>query len=82
MTGGAVVGILRLAVVVVWVVVLGRVLFSWFDPIGRTQAGRMLIQLTEPVLAPIRSLLPRTGALDLSPLVVFIVLSIVMRVLL
>jgi YggT family protein len=82
MTGGALVGILKLAVGVLWLLVLGRVLFSWVDPMGRTQLGRTLFQLTEPLLAPIRSLLPRTGALDLSPLVVFVVLSIVFRVVL
>ncbi len=82
MTGGAVVGILRLVVVLVWLLVLGRVLISWVDPMGRTQAGRLLIQFTEPMLAPIRSVLPRTGMLDLSPLVLLLVLGVLLRVLL
>lgn len=81
MSGGAVVGILRLIVVLLWLLVLGRVLVSWIDPTGRTQAGRMLIQLTEPFLAPIRSVMPRTGMLDLSPLVVLLVLGVIMRLL-
>ncbi len=81
MSGGAVVGILRLVIVLLWLLVLGRVLLSWVDPMGRTQAGRLVLQLTEPFLAPIRSLLPRTGMLDLSPLVVLLALGVVMRVL-
>ncbi len=81
MSGGAVVGLLRLLVVVLWLAVLGRVLLSWVDPAGRTQGGRMLIQLTEPVLAPIRSVLPRTGMLDLSPLVLLLGLGVLLRVL-
>lgn len=81
MSGGAVVGILRLVIVLLWLLVLGRVLLSWVDPMGRTQAGRVVLQLTEPFLAPIRSLLPRTGMLDLSPLVVLLALGVVMRVL-
>ena len=81
MTGGAVVGILRLVVVLVWLLILGRVILSWVDPMGRTQAGRLVIQLTEPMLAPIRSVLPRTGMLDLSPLVLLIVLGVLLRVL-
>jgi YggT family protein len=81
MTGGAVVGILRLVVVLLWLLILGRVILSWVDPMGRTQAGRLVIQLTEPMLAPIRSVLPRTGMLDLSPLVLLIVLGVLLRVL-
>jgi YggT family protein len=81
-TGGALVGILRLAVIALWVLVLGRVLLSWVDPAARTQLGRVLFQLTEPFLAPIRSVMPRTGMLDLSPLVLFLVLGVVIRVLL
>lgn len=37
--------------------------------------------LLEPVLAPIRRILPQTGAIDFSPLVLIIVLQIFMRVL-
>ena len=81
MSGGAIVGVLRLLVIVVWLLVLGRVLISWVDPTGRTQAGRLLVQLTEPMLAPIRSVLPRTGMLDLSALVLLLVLGILLRVL-
>jgi YggT family protein len=80
-TGGALVGVLRLAVVALWLMLLGRVLLSWVDPAGRSQLGRILFQLTEPILAPIRSVLPRTGMLDLSPLVLLLVLGVVIRVL-
>lgn len=38
--------------------------------------------LLEPVLRPIRRILPATGAIDFSPLVLIIGLQIVMRVLL
>ena len=61
---------------------LGRVLLSWIDPTGRTQAGQTLTRLTEPLLAPVRSVLPRTGAFDLSPLFVLLVLAFLLRVLL
>lgn len=38
--------------------------------------------LLEPVLSPIRRILPATGAIDFSPLVLIIGLQIVMRILL
>jgi YggT family protein len=65
--------------VILWLLVLGRVLISWVDPMGRTQLGAFLIQATEPILAPVRRLLPSTGMFDLSSLVVLIVLGVLWR---
>jgi len=59
--------------------ILGRVLLSWFDPAGRSQLGSFVYSTTEPILAPVRRRLPPTGALDLSPMIVLIVLSILLR---
>jgi YggT family protein len=39
-----------------------------------------VVALTEPFLAPIRRLLPSTGALDLSPLILMLVLSALLGV--
>ncbi len=72
--------LLQLAFLAIWLLVLGRVFLSWFDPAGRSQLGSFLITTTEPLLAPIRRVLPPTGAVDLSPLVVLIVLSILWQV--
>jgi len=71
--------ILQIAFLAVWLLVLGRVLLSWFDPAGRTPVGAFVISATEPILAPIRRALPRTGMLELSPLIVLIVLSVLWR---
>jgi YggT family protein len=59
----------------VWLLVLGRVLLSWVDPAGSNQLSRLLIQATEPLLAPVRRVLPRAGMFDLAPLLVLIVLG-------
>jgi YggT family protein len=61
------------------VAVLGRVLLSWVDPRGRSSLGQLLISVTEPVLAPIRRLLPPTGMLDLAPLILLLILGAVVR---
>ena len=71
--------LIQIALLAVWVLVLGRVLLSWFDPAGRSQLGGFVIQATEPILAPIRRALPATGMIDLSPLIVLIVLSVLWR---
>lgn len=40
---------------------------------------RVVVQITEPVMAPVRRMLPSLGGLDLSPMVVIIVLIVVQR---
>jgi YggT family protein len=70
----------QLLVLVLWALVLGRVVVSWVDPRGRNSISRQIVALTEPFLAPIRRFLPATGALDLSPLILMLVLSALLGV--
>jgi YggT family protein len=67
---------------IVWWVFLLMIIMSWlisFNVINtRNQfvAGlwRVLNQITEPILRPIRRVVPPVGGLDLSPLIVFIII--------
>ena len=52
------------------VVVLIRVAFSWVSPYPTNAVSRFAWRLTEPVLGPVRRLLPPVSGIDLSPLVV------------
>lgn len=52
------------------IIVLIRVVFSFVSPFPTNALSRLAWQITEPVLAPIRRLLPPMGGLDLSPMVV------------
>jgi YggT family protein len=70
---------LSLLLIALWLLVLGRVLMSWFDPGRSNQVSRFLIQATEPILAPVRRFLPQTGMLDLSALIVLLLLGTLMR---
>ena len=70
----------QLLVLVLWALVLARVVVSWVDPNARNTIARQVVALTEPFLAPIRRLLPSTGALDLSPLILMLVLSALLGV--
>ncbi|HYO42058.1 MAG TPA: YggT family protein [Candidatus Limnocylindrales bacterium] len=65
-----------------WVLVFGRVMLSWFDPTGRSSLARFLFSITEPILAPIRGLLPQSGTFDFSGLLVLVVLGFIWRALL
>ncbi|CAM8632169.1 COG0762 Predicted integral membrane protein [Acidimicrobiia bacterium] len=67
---------------------LGRIVLSWFPPSGPgplESIRQVLFRITEPVLGPIRRLLPpvRMGGmgLDLSPMIVFLVLQILISAL-
>jgi YggT family protein len=73
--------LLRLLVLALIVLVFGRVLVSWVDPRGSNELSRFLVQVTEPILAPVRRLMPSTGAVDLSATIVLIALFIVLRAL-
>lgn len=62
-----------------WLLVLGRVLISWVDPGGSNQVSRFLVQATEPLLAPVRRVLPASGMFDFSALLVLLVLGALWR---
>jgi YggT family protein len=70
------VNFINLFVFVFNIVLLARVVMSWFNPQLSGWVGRLLFDLTEPVLVPIRRLLPRTQMLDFSPLIAFLLLQL------
>ncbi len=70
---------LRFLLIALWLLIFARVILSWVDPMGRSRIGAFIIQTSEPLLAPVRKLLPRTGMFDLSPLIVLLVLGALMR---
>jgi YggT family protein len=63
--------------------VIGRVLLSYVeqDPRRRSTVGQLLVAITEPVLAPIRNVLPKGGMFDFSPLVVILLLGAIIQAL-
>lgn len=69
----------RFVLMGLWLAVLGRVLISWVDPTGRNAASAFLIQMTEPILAPVRRVMPRAGMFDFSPLIVILILGVLIR---
>ena len=52
------------------IVILIRVAFSWVSPYPTNSFSRLAWRVTEPVLGPVRRLLPPVSGIDLSPLVV------------
>ena len=71
----------------VWLLIASAIL-SWliaFNVVNtRNQfiaaIGEFLYRITEPVLAPIRRMLPSLGGLDLSPIVLILIIMFLQRV--
>jgi YggT family protein len=67
------------------VILAGRAVLSWFPVRGGTflaSLNTLLFELTEPVLRPVRRVIPPAGMFDTSFIIVFFVLVILRSVLL
>ncbi|MCH7477863.1 MAG: YggT family protein [SAR324 cluster bacterium] len=73
--------IVQWAATIFSILVFARVIISWMGS-GSTHPLVLLVyRLTEPVLAPVRSILPSFGGLDFSPVLVLIGIQVLERVL-
>lgn len=80
---------LMLILDVIWFIMIVHIIMSWlinFQVLNLRQpiVGQIwdgLNRLLEPIYSPIRRILPDTGALDLAPLVVFIIIIILRQAL-
>jgi YggT family protein len=63
--------------IALWALIFGRMIMSWVDPTGRNQVSAFLIQTTEPILGPVRRMLPQTGMVDWSGFIVLILIGFI-----
>ncbi len=57
--------------------IFARAILSWFIPQGSNNPLlTILYQITEPVLAPLRRIIPRIGMIDISPMVGILLLQL------
>ena len=74
--------LVRLAGTVLTVLILARVILSWVNPFPTAnKINEVVWRLTEPLLGPVRSLLPPMGGIDFSPILVLVGIQIVERIL-
>ncbi|MCO6450673.1 MAG: YggT family protein [Caldilineales bacterium] len=64
-----------------WAIII-RILLTWIRVEALYPVARILEQITEPILAPARRIIPPMGGLDLSPIIVLVLLNLVERLLL
>lgn len=58
-----------------------RSLLSWFNPRPDNPLVVLLMDITEPILAPLRRIVPRLGMIDITPLVAILLMSVTQQVL-
>lgn len=75
-------GLISLVLNLLTFAIIGRALLSWFDPGMRSSVGRFLYEVTEPVIAPIRRVVPSMGAFDLSPIIALFLIRALQQMLL
>ncbi len=77
----AIIAVALLIVRIFWWSILIVIVASFLAQGSHHPALNLLQQITEPILAPARRLLPAMGGLDFSPILVFLLLGVVERIL-
>jgi YggT family protein len=70
---------LELFLQILSLLILVRVLISWFPIDPQNPIMRVLFEVTEPVLGPFRRVIPRIGMFDLSPLAALLVIQFIQQ---
>ena len=64
------------------IIILIRVILSWVRPNPYNPFVQVIYKLTEPVLAPIRRIVPPIGGtIDISPIILFFIIYVIMSIL-
>jgi len=84
----ALLDVIRIALWLYLYLVIAAAILSWLiafnivntrNPVVQT-IGEFLYRITEPVLRPIRSVLPNLGGIDISPIILFLIIIFIDRV--
>ena len=68
--------ILEAFVVFLEVSIFATVLMSWISPEGKGSINEILRQITEPILGPVRKIVPPLGMFDFTPMIAIFILQI------
>jgi YggT family protein len=73
----AAIGCASLLVNIIFYSVIAMIVVSFLAPQSSNPAVEFIWELTEPVMAPLRRILPPMGGLDFSPIILFIALNVI-----
>ncbi len=72
---------IRILCEVLTIAIFLRVILSWFSPSPTNRLFIILLHITEPLLSPLRRIIPRVGMLDFTPLLAIIMLQLIANLL-
>lgn len=79
---GGLLNIIYYVLMIFQFILLARVLMTWIPNLDYSNPiVRFLYNVTEPVLEPIRRLIPNQSGVDFSPLIVFLIIFVLLQVL-
>lgn len=73
----AIVNILYTLLTVLWIAIFARAIVSWFPISQDGPIVRALDAITEPVLEPLRRVVPRVGLFDITPMVAILLIIVI-----
>jgi YggT family protein len=68
---------IRILVDALTIAIIARVIISWFPVNPGNRFVDILHQVTEPILAPLRGIIPRVGMIDITPMIAIILLRVI-----
>ena len=69
--------IIEATTLVLTILLIGRVVISFLNLDPRNPISDFLVSVTEPILAPIRSIMPRTPVFDFTPMIAIILIQVI-----
>ena len=73
--------ILLWALQLVTFALIGRAILSWIDPGQQWSISRILAEVTDPLIAPLRRVIPPFGMIDISFIVAILLIQVLERLL-
>ena len=70
--------LLRMILYIYLFVILIQVIISWVNPNAYNPITAIMYQVSEPILKPIRRLVPSVGGLDFSPFIILVIINLLM----
>lgn len=78
---GGVAGVLKTILDLYFFVLVISIVLSWVAPQANHPGALLVAQLSEPLMAPVRKIIPSLGGLDLSPIFVFLGINLASSIL-
>ena len=70
---------LNILFLVLYAAIIGRIFMSFIDQSGQMRVSQILFESTEPILGPLRRIIPSVGMFDFSPMIALLIISALQR---